>query len=346
MKKAHNPHLYPLWFSLIVLILSSISCSFVTDTTVPIASADSRGNDADSVQKSSSPETNVETPLSPTIRMVPQSTSIATPKPTSKTYAPLPTKTRVSSLSQATDAPKPPTEAQYRTVSPNDLAPFFSWGGWGGGGGMVPCSNGQPAVYLNRRTGSINPPNPERGDTIVLGQIILVEGCLFQPGETVTATFILPDGRTEQASAQVPLDPGHAGEWEIPWYSLPDEPLGEYTVEIESPNTGNASLQFHIKQATSPVLIGLCTPSNECLLILTGFQSSEQVMIGQYNSEGKLTYSDFFIMETDGSKEITVPAEDCLYVAIGRQSPLSHEISSYNPEMKMKVSAYDFVTTH
>lgn len=225
-------------------------------------------------------------------------------------------------------------------ITPQELAPYITWGGWGAGG-LSPefCLAGKTGMYFNKSTGSANPPLAENGDDIARGQIISVNGCNYPVNETIQVTFILPNGFIDQSEIVADLN----GDWEVAWLSMPDEPLGLYTVQAIS-NSGSASLLFTVHQPTAPVLKTMCFADRK-MIILTGFMPNEQVLLGWYDLlddlTGRINETKLIIVDENGSAQLMIPQQytsKTLYEAVGTLSPRELVFT----DEQHPISAFDF----
>jgi hypothetical protein len=276
--------------------------------------------------------------------------------PVQVTATPAATLTRVTAggnnLSTPVQATPAPTSTvaptQLRRVSPEELVPNISWGGWGGGGNRADCGDGIANVYLTVYGGSIpqrDSRDYEEGDSIMIGEIVGVHGCDFPAGEQAQVTFFLSDGTSEQGLISAGTQgSGSDGLWSTKWYTVPGEPVGLYRVEIRS---ASAILheEFRVVSPSKPVFTIACINYEPVAYgILTGFVPAEEVLIARYSCcgwvEEEVNLMDYWYVKVglDGSAIIQLPNESALVLAIGAQRQVEAASSD------MLVSAYDFVT--
>jgi hypothetical protein len=288
--------------------------------------------------------------------------TIQTPVTVRATATPAAALTRVTAGGASPSTPtRPPAQAtpvptstvtptQLRRVSPEELLPNISWGGWGGGGNRADCGDGIANVYLTVYGGSIPQRysrDYEEGDSVMIGEIVSVHGCDFPAGEQVQVTFLLPDGTSEQGLMSAGTQgSGSDGLWSTKWYTVPGEPVGLYRVEIRS---ASAILleEFRVVSPAKPIFtVALTCIEDEPVAygILTGFVPAEEVLIARYSccgwreEEGNLMDYWYVKVGLDGSAIIQLPNEsDALVLAIGAQRQVEAE------DGELLVSAFDYV---
>jgi hypothetical protein len=269
--------------------------------------------------------------VSPT-RQSPQNT--ATP---SASLSTTPTQRPIQATPMAASTIAP---VQPRPVSPEELIPNISWGGWGGGGSRADCGNGIPNVYLSVYGGSI--PNPsdvrgyEEGGSVMIGEIVKVHGCDYPAGEQIRATIYLPNSIHEQFLISSSEDV-----WSLTWVTIPSDPTGLYEIEIQSTSTILRE-EFLVILPSKPIFTITCSDDERSAHgILTGFVPTEEVLVARYSCCGWDTEEDnlmdywYVKVRPDGSLIAELPKEESTILAIGRQRRTKIG--------ELLVSAYDFV---
>ena len=72
------------------------------------------------------------------------------------------------------------------------------------------------------------------------------------------------------------------GTWIVPWWSLPGEPLGTYTYEIDSAS-GSYTDTFTVATPYKPLLLVSCGYQlAKGSVLLTGFSPGEEIAVGMY----------------------------------------------------------------
>jgi hypothetical protein len=227
-----------------------------------------------------------------------------------------PPATATPQLKQAV-TPVDPTPQGARRIPPDVLLPGISWGGLGGGGVDCPTDLARPEFYI---TTTGYPGRPDINvNALITGGRAIFEGCGFPPLETATVAFYFPDGRVD--SDQIQID--KAGQWEVTWWSLPEEPLGEYIFEFIS-STGAYTANFVVFEPPEPEIAFDCSP-DQMTILLVGFEPGEEVLLGRYaleaNEAGEnLLGYEYATIGPDGSAMFSRPREDVLMIAIGRNA--------------------------
>ena len=261
-----------------------------------------------------------------------------------------PTPNTVTPQVPRTETPSPQTALQLtediateRVIDPDELLPFISWGGWGGGDNESDCGDGVPNINIDPNDGG-EPLTDEYYPDVsagVLGMQFIIEGCDYFPGEAVEVTFYLPDDTVEFGT----VDADQKGNWEVVWWSFPGEPLGTYYVEANS-FSGFFQGSFSVSQPTRPVLIASC-PFTEWgeIVVVTGFQPNEEILLALYGT--MLVDYGYFRVDAEGAGVVNLPVPEnpesgYLVLAIGQETPLNRYAEDVTDGLAMKISAYDY----
>jgi hypothetical protein len=246
--------------------------------------------------------------------------------------------------------PATPTRAQptltvvvavRHRISPEELAPNLAWGGFGGGGTFEDCGDGIPNIVFTTYAGSVDPPIPETGDRIAIGEKATVHGCDFQGFDSIAVTYRLPDGNVEQAEHQA----DKFGDWSSEWISVPGEPTGRYEVDVVS-GSGALTGDFTVSETVKPTLLAICLPDEkDGTVVLTGFQPDEEVLIARYNDPMSLDRNlldyGYITVEHNGTSIFQISREDTLIIAIGQETQYTR-FGGVDNNVKLQVSAFDY----
>lgn len=243
-----------------------------------------------------------------------------------------------------TDLPPAANQPAEDKVSPEDLLEIVDWRGWGGNDINAECEDA-PELYSTVYYGTRTAGTPSR-NVIEMGAMFLVNGCVFPPGAIIHLDYYDPDANYV-GGIDVAADEG--GRWSVVWTSLPDEPLGIYTIEISS-SILNATLTFEVIPAEYPLMTTACIPNQpEGQLVLSGFQPFEEVLVGRYTYEeisdgsGQLDDYQYVEMDENGVGLANIPVEHYLYTALGVETPREVDLR-HDEENPLLVSAYTFTT--
>jgi hypothetical protein len=256
------------------------------------------------------PTAEVAPPVAPTAEAPPTDVPTVEPifEPT-RTISPEEIEDDIDFAGEATATHEP-----TRAVSPDALAPSIGWGGLGGGGEDCPTDLVGPEFYIFATGGGYLPGDADNDLTI--GGHVYLSGCAFPALEWASYAFYLPDGRVD--SGEILID--EFGYWEVRWWSVPGEPLGEYIFEFYS-SLGVHSANFVVFSPTESLISYDCSPY-EVTVILIGFQPGEEVLLGRYANESGDNLIDYgyFTIGPDGTAIFTLPREDVLLIAIGQNT--------------------------
>ena len=246
-----------------------------------------------------------------------------TPPPTSEPAEAEPTEAEPTSEPVAAATPS-------RELVPEEL----QWGGFGGGSSDdAACGDGVPSISIDTYDSgdpSTSAYEPSNGH---VGLIFSIQGCDYTPGDEVEVMFYLPDGSAEGGSFPAPDD----GKWRAGWLAMPDEPTGQYSVEVTS---GDAVLSetFVVTDERVPELVVACPNDTENLpgdgVLLAGFAPGEVLLLAHYaggDRHGELLDTWYVTTGEDGSAITQVPsgmASGAVYV-LDSESQISPDFIDY-----------------
>lgn len=235
---------------------------------------------------------------------------------------------------------QPAVPLQPRSVTPEELVPYISWGAWGGAGNAHAPSTGIPTVEFLFDHGSESMPSVHSYDAnnpIMLGELFVAWGNNYPPGEPILVTFVFPDDTQEKFLT-------HASVYGILRFErgiYPSQPTGLYRVSVQS-DTAVFLQEFVVVPASKPIFAVSCGNSKTSTLgHFSGFAPLEEILIARYahNDHGGMENNllDYWYIQTDenGNSLIELPKVNTLVTAMG--------IQRLNEIGGMKVSAYDFV---
>jgi hypothetical protein len=168
-----------------------------------------------------------------------------------------------------------------------------------------------PEFYI-RTTGAGDVP----GNALTIGGHVFLSGCGFPAQELATYAFFLPDGRVVTGETLV----DEIGSWEVRWWSVPGEPLGEYRFEFYS-SAGVYSAPFVVYDAAGPLVSHDCG-SDAVTVALIGFQPGEEALLARYADAPANNLLDYgyVTIGPDGSAMVTLPREDVVLIVIGQNA--------------------------
>ena len=259
-------------------------------------------------------------------------------EPPRRTNTPRPPTNQNQSGEPAGEPSEPEPDDDNRPIDPGDLADH----------GSAPDTpnlpvrcEGQPRIAVCSYKGNSNShlvplTAPSK---VPLGSQVVVGGCNFPEGETVSISITPPGARGLDTTAVA----SQLAHWDLSWWLTPNMPLGAYSVEVRSPS-GNLEKTFEVVEASEPLLtIGKVPGRREGAYVLTGFQPNEKVLVARYavsQSSPETTLSGHEVVQVgpDGNSSGTVaaplPEGDAIIVALGQEASQGYA--------GMAVSAYDY----
>lgn len=227
----------------------------------------------------------------------------------------------------------PGSSGPSQVVSAEELLPSILWGGFGAGPFCGEITS--PTLFVHAYSGGQDYGRNRETNDIFFGERLFFDGCRFEPFDEITLTFHFPDGGSETGRYFADED----GDWTAIWWSIPDEPRGLYTVDIDT-SLGLGSAAFTVSVPDRPIVTVDCDEAG-AVAVLTGFTPFEDVLIARYDGDYPLLDHITAQMDVNGMAILDLPAEYALVVALGQERQFT--LVDPSETEALEVSGYDYL---